>query len=182
MKKYNKKGFLVPDSIRTMAAYHAKIMDTGEYMFRIHDCNGGIRLRGDVFDRDQAVEAVEKFRALSSASERFADFIDHFYVASRNTELKKDDAATDIIADIANVFGYTFAEITARDRIKDRIDIRSLIYMKLLDSGRGYSQIGRMFGKNHATIMYAIKRLKELIDIKDPETMRNLKKLESHEK
>jgi hypothetical protein len=64
---YNRKAFLVPDSIHSMAAYHAKIFPDGKYIFRIHDCNTGIRLRGDLNDGDQIHEAIEKLRTLENA-------------------------------------------------------------------------------------------------------------------
>jgi hypothetical protein len=80
---YNQKAFLLPDSIRSAAMYHAKIMADGEYMFRIHDCNDGIRLRGDITDPEQIKEAVTKLRCLARAADDFADFIfDNYIVTS----------------------------------------------------------------------------------------------------
>jgi len=38
-KQYNKKGFLLPNSINSMAAYHIKIEPTGIYKETFHDCN-----------------------------------------------------------------------------------------------------------------------------------------------
>lgn len=75
MKTYNKKAFLLPDSIRSAAMYHAKIMDDGQYMFRIHDCVTGIRLRGDIANPIEAREAVEKLQCLGKAANEMADFI-----------------------------------------------------------------------------------------------------------
>lgn len=72
---YNKKGFLLPDSLRSCASYHAKIMPNGEYYFRIHDCIGGIRLRGDLNNPEEIEEAVIKLRTLADAALKFADFI-----------------------------------------------------------------------------------------------------------
>jgi hypothetical protein len=76
---YNKKGFLVPDSIHSTACYHAKILPTGEYMFRLHDCVTGVRLRGDITDPQEVPEAVEKLRRLAAAATEFADFIEANY-------------------------------------------------------------------------------------------------------
>ena len=59
IKQYNKKGFLLPDSIKSMAAYHAKIMPEGNYMFRIHDCLSGVRLQGDLNNTQDICEAVD---------------------------------------------------------------------------------------------------------------------------
>lgn len=66
-EEYNKKAFLVPGSILSMAAYHAKIFKDGTYMFRIHDCNTGIRLRGDLNKREELMEAIDKMKVLEEA-------------------------------------------------------------------------------------------------------------------
>jgi hypothetical protein len=81
---YNKKGFLLPDSIRSCASFHAKILPSGEYMFRIHDCITGIRLRGDLNNPDEAKEAKEKLMNLAKASLSFAMFIDENYLINNN--------------------------------------------------------------------------------------------------
>jgi hypothetical protein len=81
---YNKKAFLLPDSIRSAAMYHAKVMDNGEYMFRIHDCNTGIRLRGDLTDPEQVTEAIEKLENLGWAAIEFANFIKRTYNSDNN--------------------------------------------------------------------------------------------------
>ena len=79
---YNKKEFLLPGSIRSAAIYHAKVMDTGEYMFRIHDCNTGVRLRGFVTNPEEVTEAVQKLRCLAGAALEFADFIENNYTTN----------------------------------------------------------------------------------------------------
>jgi hypothetical protein len=73
--EYNKKGFFLPDSIRSCASFHAKILPTGEYMFRVHDCVSGIRLRGDLNNPDEVKEAVQKLESLANAAADFAHFI-----------------------------------------------------------------------------------------------------------
>lgn len=84
IKEYNQKDFLLPESIRSCASYHAKILPSGEYLFRIHDCINGIRLRGDLNDPKQIAEAVEKLRSLSEAATKFADFIQQEYATKSN--------------------------------------------------------------------------------------------------
>jgi hypothetical protein len=80
IKQYNAKAFLLPDSIKSMAAYHAKIMPDGKYLFRIHDC-----ITGDLSDPTDIREAVEKLNRLSLAAKDFANFIYSNYQI--NTEL-----------------------------------------------------------------------------------------------
>ena len=76
---YNEKGFLLPDSPRSMAACHAKIKPEGTALFSIHDCNGGIRLWNDLTDPEQVHEMCEKLRTLAAAALKFAHFIDKTY-------------------------------------------------------------------------------------------------------
>jgi hypothetical protein len=83
IKEYNKKDFLLPNSIRSMAAYHAKIMPDGKYLFRIHDCITGIRLNGDLNDQQDVKEAVDKLNRLSLACNSFAKFIYENYLIDK---------------------------------------------------------------------------------------------------
>jgi hypothetical protein len=76
---YNEKGFLLPDSPRSMSAFHAKIKPDGKALFSIHDCNGGIRLWNDLADPEQVHEMCEKLRTLGAAAIRFAHVIDELY-------------------------------------------------------------------------------------------------------
>ena len=77
--EYNKKAFLLPDSINSCAVFHAKIMPDGNYRFRISDCLGAIRLHGDLNDETQIFEAVEKLNVLANAASEFAKFIEKNY-------------------------------------------------------------------------------------------------------
>ena len=78
--EYNEKGFLLPESIRSCASFHAKILPTGEYLFRIHDCITGIRLRGDLNNPEECEEAYYKLMKLSKETEDFANFIRDKYL------------------------------------------------------------------------------------------------------
>lgn len=57
--------------------YHAKIMPDGNYIFRVHDCIGGVRLRGDLNNPHEAAEAAPKLRALAMAALEFAEYIEN---------------------------------------------------------------------------------------------------------
>jgi len=79
---YNVKAFLLPDSINSMASYHAKIDKEGIYKFSIHDCNGGIRLKGDLNDRTDIAEAIDKLNTLENALRLFRDHIKDNYTVT----------------------------------------------------------------------------------------------------
>ena len=75
MKVYNKKGFLSPGSIRSMSCYHAKVKDNGECQFRLHDCNTGIRLLGDLTKPEDVLEIIEKLGNLECAARELRTWI-----------------------------------------------------------------------------------------------------------
>lgn len=64
-KPYNKKAFLLPNSPRSMACFHAKVMDDNIMKLTIHDCKGSIQLHNDLNDPEQAAEAVQKLKTLA---------------------------------------------------------------------------------------------------------------------
>lgn len=69
---YNQKDFLAPDSILSMASYHAKIYEDGNYRFRIHDCITSIRLIGKLETEKDFDEAMLKTLNLADALDDFA--------------------------------------------------------------------------------------------------------------
>lgn len=69
---YNKKAFLLPDSINSAAMYHAKLFPDGKYIFRIHDCNTGIRLIGELKEESDYTDAINKLQVLADAAQEFA--------------------------------------------------------------------------------------------------------------
>jgi len=85
-KTYNKKAFLLPDSINSCANFHAKIFEDGRYVFRIHDCITGIRLKGDLTTEQGAKDAIEKMRTLLIGLEGCMDFIYDNYLSNKYIE------------------------------------------------------------------------------------------------
>jgi len=71
-KPYNKKAFLLPDSIHSAAMYHAKLFPDGKYVFRIHDCLGGVRLTGMLNEESDYDDAANKLITLAKACNEFA--------------------------------------------------------------------------------------------------------------
>lgn len=63
-KPYNVKKFLVENSHRSMACYHAKVMDDGIMKLTIHDCKGSIQLHNNLDNEDEVHEAIEKLETL----------------------------------------------------------------------------------------------------------------------
>jgi hypothetical protein len=61
---YNKKMFLAPDSINSMAAIHCKIKEDGIAMIRISDCNNSIRIWNDFNSEKEKKEMLLKIEIL----------------------------------------------------------------------------------------------------------------------
>lgn len=64
MNTYNKKIFLLPDSHRSMACIHAKVMEDSIMKVTIHDCNKSIQLHNNLGNSDEVQEAIEKLTNL----------------------------------------------------------------------------------------------------------------------
>ena len=63
---YNRKIFLLPDAINSMAAAHAKIYpDKNQYQLRISDCNSAIKLWGDITSKQDKLDAISKLENLA---------------------------------------------------------------------------------------------------------------------
>lgn len=77
---YNEKNFLLPDSPRSMASYHAKVLEDGIMKLTIHDCKGSIQLHNDLNDPEQAAEAIEKLEALGTGVIGLQNFIAQNYI------------------------------------------------------------------------------------------------------
>lgn len=83
---YNRKAFLHPNSHRTMASCHAKVMEDDIMKLTIHDCKGSIQLWNDLKDPDQIQEAFEKLENLLIEIQSLQNFITENYI---HTYLKK---------------------------------------------------------------------------------------------
>lgn len=78
-KTYNKKNFLLPDSHRSMASYHTKVMEDGIMKMTIHDCKGSIQFHNDLNNPEEVLEAISKLSALINGAIELQDFIAQNY-------------------------------------------------------------------------------------------------------
>lgn len=70
---YNKKAFLAPASINSMAAIFTKIHKDGTAIIRISDCHNSIKLWNDLNDEKQVHELLQKANMLISMIVDFRD-------------------------------------------------------------------------------------------------------------
>lgn len=66
---YNRKIFLAPDSIHSMAAIFTKIYKSGIAIIRISDCNKTIKLWNDLNDPEQVKEFLLKINNIQNELE-----------------------------------------------------------------------------------------------------------------
>lgn len=76
---YNNKNFLLPDSPRSMASYHAKVMEDSIMKLTIHDCKGSIQLHNDLNDPEQAKEAYLKLESLATCIKNLQEYISKYF-------------------------------------------------------------------------------------------------------
>lgn len=72
---YNFKGFLAPNSIRSMAAIHSKIKASGEASVRISDCNNSVKIWNNLNDKEEVEEMLLKINMLIIHLRDFAEEI-----------------------------------------------------------------------------------------------------------
>ena len=72
---YNQKKFLAPESIRSMAAVHAKILSDGTAILRVSDCNTSVRIWNDFNNKEEIKEMLLKVESLRDALYDFQEEI-----------------------------------------------------------------------------------------------------------
>ena len=76
---YNTKNFLLPHSHRSMACYHAKVMEDGIMKLTMHDCKRSIQLKNDLNNPEEIDEAIEKLENLANGITNLLEFIRNNY-------------------------------------------------------------------------------------------------------
>ncbi|MCL1936859.1 MAG: hypothetical protein FWF52_00480 [Candidatus Azobacteroides sp.] len=67
----------------------------------------------------------------------------------------------------ANRIGITISSLKSKDRKMEITTARQVYWYYLHSNKKGFSEIGRLFGVNHATVISGIKRIEGLIEVKD---------------
>lgn len=82
-KTYNRKSFLLPNSHRSMACIHGKVMDDRIMKLTIHDCRESIQLHNDLNDPEQVQEAFEKLENLACEIAKLQNFIAQHFIYNK---------------------------------------------------------------------------------------------------
>jgi len=114
-----------------------------------------------------------------------SDFIDIKKVSKIISRFKKDnirncvDDYSKIIIASAYACDVTPELIKSKSRSRDAVIARSFIYNHLRNNGYTYDAIGKLFNKDHTTVLFSIKNFKLLIEVRDPLLINRLNKIKS---
>lgn len=114
-----------------------------------------------------------------------SDFIDIKKVSKIISKFKKDnikeytDEYSKIMIATAYACDVTPDIIKSSSRSRDAVIARSFIYVHLRNNGYTYDAIGKLFNKDHTTVLFSIKNFKLLIDVRDPLLINRLNKIKS---
>lgn len=67
-----------------------------------------------------------------------------------------------IISTVAKAHGLTYGEITGRRRTDEICKVRFLIYAILRERGLTQSAIGKAMGRDHAAVLYGLRRFRDI--------------------
>jgi chromosomal replication initiator protein len=68
----------------------------------------------------------------------------------------------------SEIAGISIADLESKSRLTEIVIRRQVYWYYLKQHGLSYTEIGRMFKKEHATVMYGVKKIIDLIEINDP--------------
>ena len=77
-----------------------------------------------------------------------------------------------MITEVAKITRVREQDILGDSRWQDIVDIRHVYWFLLFREGFTWSQIGRICDRNHATIIYGVRRVEGLLAVGDKEMNR----------
>jgi chromosomal replication initiation ATPase DnaA len=83
-----------------------------------------------------------------------------------------------LLEEYAKRTGIAVEDILGRSRRAEVVAARQVWWWYLRSYGRGYSEIGRQFDRDHATVLQGVKHVVELIEVGDPYLQRYINAIE----
>jgi len=114
-----------------------------------------------------------------------SEFIDIKKVSKIISRFKKDnirncvDDYSKIIIASAYACDVTPELIKSNSRTRDAVIARSFIYVHLRNNGYSYQAIGKLFSRDHSTVISSINNFKLLVEVRDPLLINRLSKIKS---
>ncbi|MCL2651554.1 MAG: hypothetical protein FWD60_11095 [Candidatus Azobacteroides sp.] len=78
----------------------------------------------------------------------------------------------------AELINIPILEIKRKTRLQELAMARFVYWFYLNSEGYGFGEIGRMFGWNHSSIIYGIRKIENLISVNDKYVKRYLKAID----
>lgn len=72
-----------------------------------------------------------------------------------------------MITEFAKLVGVLEEDILGISRIPRVVEARQMYHFILKQAGFSFSEIGRLCGVNHATVIHSIKKVEMMLEIKD---------------
>jgi len=89
------------------------------------------------------------------------------HTKSRSSQL----TPSQVIEKISTLFGIPVSEIRGTRQVQDIVRVRQLVmYTLYYSEGLSYPKIGSEFGKDHTTVMHAVRKIKKLLESNDTNT------------
>jgi len=93
-------------------------------------------------------------------------------------ELKRSEKAilayNSLLNIVCEVCGVSPFEVMSKNRRQEVVRARNILYLHYLGEGCGYSEIGRMFDRNHSNVWHGEKAIKKDIESNYKPTVRAL--------
>lgn len=66
---------------------------------------------------------------------------------------------------VGHIFGHPLDYYFGRSRVREKLDVRYIVYLFLRDELRmSLNEIGKVFGVDHSTILFALRSARNLLD------------------
>lgn len=108
----------------------------------------------------------------------FGTEVDHLIKALNNepTSMDVKKHSEIIIASVSSITGVSGEDIRSPKRVRSVSIARHYaiyqVYQQLYIHGLSLSQIGKMFNRDHSTVLYSVKSISDAIKYKDPLIMK----------
>jgi chromosomal replication initiator protein len=121
------------------------------------------RRRKEAAVRVKAESIQARLDRIERERQAYLDRIAAMAAESRQIGYRETVTAMDIIAGIAAEYGFTVSEITGPSRTRDVVMVRQLAMVEVRKRKPALSlpQIGRLFNRDHTTVLYALRKLGE---------------------
>lgn len=72
------------------------------------------------------------------------------------------------LATVAAHYNLSIPELIGRKRVRELVEIRQCMWHVLYErEKKSYAHIGRFFDRDHATVLYGVKKVQDLLSLRD---------------